>query len=182
MYRSVADLDAILQYAEDAKSAEGAKVAERAKRATVVGGGLLGLEAAKAVYDLGLDVTIQMRGDYPLSRQLDAAAGDLVHRKIEDMGVTLMQRCSPHGLVTRGMGDGEVFAGFKVDAGVVESDMVIYAIGIKPRDDLAAAAGLKTHARGGIEVGDDLMTNVKDVYAIGECANWRGNVRGRRKR
>jgi nitrite reductase (NAD(P)H) len=57
--------------------------------------------------------------------------------------------------------------------------MVIYAIGIKPRDDLAAQSGLKIHPRGGIHVGDDLSTSAKDIYAIGECANWQGNVSSR---
>lgn len=165
VYRSVADLDAILNYAEGAKTA------------TVVGGGLLGLEAAKAVYDLGLSVTIQMRGDYLLSRQLDAAASELVHRKVEDLGVTLRKRCKPSGLVTKVSPEGDLaFAGFETSDGPVESDMVIYAIGIKPRDDLAAETGLKIHPRGGIEVRDDLLTSMPDVYAIGECANWQGNV------
>lgn len=164
MYRSVADLDAILAYAE------------KAKTATVVGGGLLGLEAAKAVYDLGLEVSIQMRGDYLLSRQLDAAASELVHNKVEEMGVKLLKQCKPTGLVTKPTAEGEAFAGFETPNGVIDSDMVIYAVGITPRDDLAAEAGLKIHSRGGIEVGDDLLTSMKDVYAIGECANWQGNV------
>lgn len=167
VYRSVADLDAILAYAD------------HAKKATVVGGGLLGLEAAKAVYDLGLEVSIQMRGDYLLSRQLDAAASELVHNKVEEMGVKLLKQCRPTGLVTKTTGDGEqAFAGFDTPSGVIDSDMVIYAVGITPRDDLAARAGIKLHSRGGIEVGDDLLTSMKDVYAIGECANWQGNVSG----
>lgn len=166
VYRSVADLDAILAYADGAKTA------------TVVGGGLLGLEAAKAVYDLGLDVSIQMRGDYLLSRQLDAAASELVHSKVEDMGVKLLKQCRPTAMATKTTEDGEVFAGFETPTGTIESDMVIYAVGITPRDDLATQAGLKIHPRGGIEVGDDLTTSFKDVYAIGECANWQGNLYG----
>ena len=57
------------------------------------------------------------------------------------------------------------------------SEQVIYGIGISPRDELAAASGIKVAPRGGVDVNDDLMTSAQDVYAIGECASWRGNVR-----
>jgi nitrite reductase (NAD(P)H) len=56
--------------------------------------------------------------------------------------------------------------------------MVIYAIGIKPRDELAQDCGIECHSKGGIVVGDDLRTSAPDVYAIGECANWKGNYYG----
>jgi nitrite reductase (NAD(P)H) len=70
-----------------------------------------------------------------------------------------------------------------IGLGLTLFSQVIYGIGISPRDELAAAAGIKVSSRGGIEVGDDLMTSARDVYAIGECASWQGNVRvARRKR
>jgi nitrite reductase (NAD(P)H) len=74
---------------------------------------------------------------------------------------------------------GEVFDGFDLNDGThIPAELVIFAIGIKPRDDLARAGGLECHPKGGIVIGVDLKTSAKDVYAIGECANWRGNTYG----
>lgn len=164
VYRSIADLEGIIQYAEHGQ----------VNRATVVGGGLLGLEAAKAVYDMPCvpDVSIMIRQDYPLNRQLDAPAGELVMQRIEAMGVKVLTRCSPKGIST----ENGTFTGFNEPQ--VDSDMVIFATGIRPRDDLAAATGMKTAPRGGIIVDDSLLTNIPNVYAIGECASWRGNYYG----
>ena len=170
----VADLEKIITYAEDPKIT----------RATVVGGGLLGLEAAKAVYDLPTipDVSIINRQGYPLSRQLDQEAGTMVLRRIEDMGVKCLTNVNVSSMLTEpcpedpGM---DVFKGFEfTDGECLEADLVIMAVGITPRDDLARASGIKCHARGGIDVGDDLMTSAKDVYAMGECASWKGNTYG----
>jgi nitrite reductase (NAD(P)H) len=61
---------------------------------------------------------------------------------------------------------------------VHEADIVIFAIGIKPRDDLAKASGIECHPKGGVIVGDDLQTSASDVFAIGECASWKGNTYG----
>jgi nitrite reductase (NAD(P)H) len=143
---------------------------------------LLGLEAAKAVYDIPTipSVSILIRQPYPLNRQLDASAGELVLRKIEAMGVEVLTYCQPSDITTTPhptTGE-DVFTGFTIDDGKhVESELVIFAIGIKPRDDLAGGdSGITIAKRGGIDVGDDLMSNVDGVYAIGECASWRGNV------
>ena len=124
------------------------------------------------------DVSILIRQNYPLNRQLDASAGELVLRKIENMGVRVLTQCQPTDILVEKDAEGQdVFKGFVVEGGeTVESDMVIFAIGIKPRDDLAERSGIRCAKRGGIEVGDDLMTSAEGVYAIGECASWRGNV------
>ncbi|GAA6042045.1 hypothetical protein JCM8097_004077 [Rhodosporidiobolus ruineniae] len=172
VYRNIADLLAIMDYSERAD----------VNRASVVGGGLLGLEAAKAVYDLKpaiSDVNILIRQNYPLNRQLDAAAGELVLHKIEEMGVSVLTGCEPKKLVTKEVDGEQVFAGFELgDGEKIESDLVIYGIGISPRDELASTAGIKVARRGGIEVDDFLMTSAQDVYAIGECASWQGNTYG----
>ncbi|KAF8641373.1 hypothetical protein AX16_009994 [Volvariella volvacea WC 439] len=174
VYRSISDLDAIIAYAEKPEI----------QRAVVVGGGLLGLEAAKAVYDMHTisHVSIVNRQAYPLSRQLDADAGEMVLHKIQAMGVQVLTNCSPKRQVTRLAEDGsvrEVFTGLELQDGSVHAaDLVIYAIGIRPRDDVARASGIRCHARGGIVVGDDLKTSAEDVYAIGECANWKENIYG----
>ncbi|GAA5939388.1 uncharacterized protein JCM15063_004507 [Sporobolomyces koalae] len=171
VYRNIADLEAIIKYA----------ARDNVKRASVVGGGLLGLEAAKAVYDLPTipSVEILIRQNFPLNRQIDAAAGELVLNKIEGMGVRVRVACEPTGLITKEI-DGETcFGGFTfADGQRLESDLCVYGVGISPRDELAVQAGIKVNSRGGIEVGDDLQTSEPDVYAIGECANWKGNTYG----
>jgi nitrite reductase (NAD(P)H) len=128
---------------------------------------------------MSMKVSILIRQDYPLNRQLDASAGELVLKKIEGMGVEVKTRYSPDGIVTTIDETGvEIFKGFKKGEEVIENDMVVFAIGIKPRDDLAVSSGIKTAAGGGIEVADDLQTSAEGVYAIGECASWRGNFYG----
>ncbi|KXN90613.1 Nitrite reductase [NAD(P)H] [Leucoagaricus sp. SymC.cos] len=174
VYRDISDLDAIISYADR----------DDVQHAVVVGGGLLGLEAAKAVYDLPTisHVSIINRQAYPLSRQLDADAGEIVLNKIEALGVQVLTNCSPSQEITRSANDesgDQIFTGFKLGDGSVHvADMVIYAIGIKPRDELAKSCGIECHPKGGIVVGNDLQTSATDVYAIGECANWKGNYYG----
>jgi len=172
VYRSIGDLEMILNYGEK----------EHVKHAVVVGGGLLGLEAAKAVYDMPAipDVSIINRQAYPLSRQLDADAGELVLRKIEALGVKVLTNMGVKSITTRQEGDRKVFSGFELsDGSLLEADLVIFAIGIRSRDEIASASGIACHeSRGGIIVNDDLETDAKDVYAIGECCNWRGNTYG----
>ncbi|GAA6022628.1 hypothetical protein JCM8202_005024 [Rhodotorula sphaerocarpa] len=167
VYRNVADLEAIMDYADKPE----------VTRASVVGGGLLGLEAAKAVYDLPTipNVNVLIRQNYPLNRQLDAAAGELVLHKIEDLGVEVRTGCEPTDIRTKD----DVFSGFDLaDGSSLDSDMVIYGIGISPRDELARLAGIEVASRGGIVVDDFLRTSAPDVYAIGECASWQNQVYG----
>ncbi len=174
LFAPTADLEKIVDYAHRPEI----------NRATVVGGGLLGLEAAKAVYDLPeiKEVSIINRQAYPLSRQLDDEAGELVLRRIEEMGVRCMTKVDVKEMITKKSEEDpsmDVFTGFEFkDGEVMDADLVIMAVGITPRDELARVSGIQTHQRGGIAVGDGLMTSVKDVYAIGECASWRGNTYG----
>lgn len=145
---------------------------------------MLGLEAAKAVYDLPeiSEVAIINRQAYPLSRQLDDDAGELVLRKIEAMGVKCMTKVDVKDILVKPDPEDpekEIFTGFEFkDGECIDSDLVIMAVGITPRDEVARASGIQTHPRGGIAVGDDLMTSAKDVYAMGECASWQGNTYG----
>lgn len=118
------------------------------------------------------NVSIHIRADYPLNRQLDASAGELVLKKIEALGVAVHTRSTIHSVRT----EGSTFVGLETAGDFIPSDLVIFAVGIKPRDDLARISGIEVDPRGGIKVGDDLMSSAQDVYAIGECANWRGNV------
>lgn len=126
------------------------------------------------------NVSILIRQNYPLNRQLDASAGELVLRKIEAMGVQVLTQCQPTDILTRvdPVTGEDVFEGFHIgETGEkVAADLVIFAIGIKARDDLARVSGITCAPKGGIAVGDDLATSAEGVFAIGECASWRGNV------
>lgn len=95
------------------------------------------------------------------------------------MGVKVHTRTAASDIVTSTdpATGSEIYKGLKVGESVLPSDLVIFAIGISPRDDLARKSGLKCAEKGGIEVGDDLMTSAEGVYAIGECASWKGKVR-----
>ncbi|KAF8733415.1 BFD-like [2Fe-2S] binding domain, partial [Rhizoctonia solani] len=179
VYRSIADLDAMLAYSDR----------PNVMKAVVVGGGLLGLEAAKALYDLPAipDVAIINRQAYPLSRQLDSEAGEMVLRKIEGMGVKVITKVNVANITTKKIpeteiesdGKSEVMTGFDlVDGTHVECDLAVFAIGIKSRDDLARSANIECHSRGGVIVNDDLSTSAPNVYAIGECTSWKGNTYG----
>ncbi|KAI0638758.1 nitrite reductase [Trametes polyzona] len=170
VYRNISDINKLLEYAE--------KEEMKDCSAVVLGGGLLGLEAAKAVYDLPTikKVTIIHRQAYPLSRQLDAHGGEIVLRRIEAMGVTFLGRTSVQKVITNDKG---IISGLELDDGsTLSCDIVVFAIGITPRDDLARTAGLACAPRGGIVVDDHLQTSTQDVYAIGECASWKSNTYG----
>ncbi|EPS95679.1 hypothetical protein FOMPIDRAFT_57024 [Fomitopsis schrenkii] len=170
VYRNIADMDSLLTYSE--------KDGVKGGKAVILGGGLLGLEAAKAVYDLDTisDVSIIHRRAYPLSRQLDTHGGEIVRRRIEAMGVTFLGTTSVEKLITNEAG---VLTGLELtDGNTVPCDIAVMAIGITPRDDLARASGIKCADRHGVIVDDDLRTSAPDVFAIGECASWRNNTYG----
>ncbi|KAI9062280.1 nitrite reductase [Trametes sanguinea] len=170
VYRNISDINKLLTYADQEELKDCSAV--------VIGGGLLGLEAAKAVYDLSSvkDVTIVHRQAYPLSRQLDAQGGEIVLRRIEAMGVTFLGSTSVQRFLTDDKGS---LCGVElVDGSTVDCKIVVVAIGITPRDGLARKAGLACAQRGGVVVDDGLQTSAKDVYAIGECASWKNNTYG----
>ena len=106
----------------------------------------------------------------------------MVLHKIEAIGVHVLTNCCPSEQLTQPANDesgDEIFTGLQLqDDTILNADLVIYAIGIKPRDELAKSAGIECHSRGGIIVSDNLQTSVQDVYAIGECASWKGNFYG----
>ena len=104
----------------------------------------------------------------------------MVLHAIQAMGVQVLTSVSVQDITTKQSDSGEeVFSGMDLTDGThVEAALVIFAIGTTPRDDLAKNSGIDCHTRGGVVVGDDLTTSAKDVYAIGECANWRGNTYG----
>lgn len=162
LYRTIEDLERIIDYAR------------KSTRCVVIGGGLLGLEAAKAAYDLGLETHVVEFAPRLMPRQLDDAGSKTLVKKIETLGVHVHLGKSTkaiHGI--RGVQRIE-FA----DGGAIDVDMVIVSAGIRPRDDLAKDSGLAVGERGGIVVNDRLETSDSRIYAIGECALHGGTIYG----
>ena len=163
VYRTIEDLEVI------------AAAAARAKSGAVIGGGLLGLEAAKALKDLGLETHVVEFAPQLMSVQLDDSAGRLLRRKIEALGATVHvaknTREICHGTERRNR---LVFA----DGTSLETDVIVFSAGIRPRDELARAAGLAVGERGGIRIDSHCQTANPDIYAIGECALWEGRIFG----
>jgi nitrite reductase (NADH) large subunit len=137
-------------------------------RAAVIGGGLLGVEAACGLAKAGAKVTLVHLMDRLMERQLDARAAAMLKRAVEKKGVEVLLEV----VTARFVGDGHVEAVEFTDGRTVDADIVVVAIGIKPNAELAVAAGVAV--KRGIVVDDRLSTSVADVFAIGECAEHRG--------
>jgi nitrite reductase (NADH) large subunit len=163
VYRTIEDLEAM------------AAAAKTGKVGTVVGGGLLGLEAAKALKDLGLETHIVEFAPRLMAVQLDEAGGAMLRRKIETLGVVVHT-----GKNTSLITDGETCVNKMcfADGEELETDIVLFSAGIRPRDDIARACGLEVGQRGGIVIDNDCKTSDPDIYAIGECALWNGMIYG----
>ena len=162
VYRTIEDLEAIMAYAETVKNA------------AVIGGGLLGLEAAKATYDLGLDTHVVEFMPRLMPRQVDGAGSNLLIKEIEALGVQVHVNTATKEILGNGQVEGMVFAnGDTLDVG-----MVIVSAGIRPRDELARSCGVAVGERGGVAVNDHLQTSDPDIYAIGEVALHGGMVYG----
>jgi len=148
--------------------------ATRKRHAVVIGGGLLGLEAANGLKQRGMQVTVVHLADWLLERQLDPVAGQLLQRSLSERGLEFRLGTSTTELV--GNADGEVVAVKFSDGSEVPADLVVMAAGIRPNIALAQAAGI--HCTRGIVVNDTLQTFDPRVYAVGECASHRGIAYG----
>ncbi|HEV2429914.1 MAG TPA: nitrite reductase large subunit NirB [Burkholderiales bacterium] len=163
VYRTIEDLEEI------------AAQAKRARVGAVVGGGLLGLEAAKALHDLGLETHVVEFAPRLMSVQLDDAAGRLLRRKIEALGAIVHVSKN-----TKEITDGQNTRHrlYFTDGTSLDTDLVVFSAGIRPRDELARQAGLDVGERGGIRIDSHCRTTNPDIYAVGECALWQGRVFG----
>jgi nitrite reductase (NADH) large subunit len=162
VYRTIEDLDAILA------------ASEGRTMGTVVGGGLLGLESAKALKDLGLTVSVVDHSETLMHRQLDHAGGATLRTKIEALGIRVLT-----GLKTTAFeGGGRVEEVCFHDGTREKADVVVVSAGIRPRDELARASGLAVGDRGGVVVGPHQRSSDPAVYAIGECASAAGVLYG----
>ncbi|KAH0538787.1 hypothetical protein FGG08_004619 [Glutinoglossum americanum] len=171
VYRTIADLENLISFAAKVKGSNG----------VVVGGGLLGLEAAKAMMDLEEFGSVKLieRNRWVLSRQLDSDAGTLVLEEIRALGLDVLLSKRVGRINTDGRNDvvGVTFE----DGESMDCRCICFAeqIGIKPRDELARNAGIKCADRGGgIVVDQNLETSTPDIYAIGECASWQNQTFG----
>ncbi len=163
VYRTIDDLEAM-------------KVsASRSKIGVVVGGGLLGLEAAKALCDLGLKTHVVEFAPRLMAVQIDDGAGKILRSKIEALGVGIHLGKNTTEIVD---GEGCRHRMNFTDGSHLETDMILYSAGIRPRDDLARQFGLEVGPRGGIVINNECLTNDADIYAIGECALWEGRIYG----
>ena len=141
-------------------------------RAVVVGGGLLGLEAADGLRRRGMDVTVVHSYDYLMERQLDAQAAKLLREDLERRGI----KFNVGATTTRLLGATHVTGVLLGDGREVAADLVVIAVGVKPNIDLAMAAGLLCER--GVLVDDTLQTNDPAIYAVGECVQHRGRTFG----
>tara|TARA_R110000850_G_scaffold246063_2_gene370966 strand:- start:422 stop:2980 length:2559 start_codon:yes stop_codon:yes gene_type:complete len=163
VYRTLDDLDGIRTAAADAR------------RGVVVGGGLLGLEAANALKSLGLEAHVVEFAPRLMPVQLDDAGGAALRARIEELGVGVHLGCATEEIVP-----GEDFRyrmNFK-DGDHLETDLIVFSAGIRPQDALGRSAGLELGPRGGIAIDNDYRTSDPAIYAIGECAAWNGTCFG----
>lgn len=164
VYRTIEDLEAITAAAEN-----GARVG------AVVGGGLLGLEAAKAIKDLGLAAHVVEFAPRLMAVQVDEGGGKLLKDKIADLGVGVHLNKATSRIVAGAQCTHRMeFA----DGEALETDLVIFSAGIRPQDELARSSGLAVGERGGIVINNECQTSDKNIYAIGECALWNGRIFG----
>ena len=163
VYRTIEDLEAM------------AAAAKTGKIGTVVGGGLLGLEAAKALVDLGLKTHVVEFAPRLMAVQLDEAGGAMLRQKIEELGL-IVHTGKNTSLIT----DGEQCVNKMcfADGEELETDIVLFSAGIRPRDELARNCGLEVGQRGGIVIDNQCRTSDQSIYAIGECALWNGMIYG----
>ena len=163
VYRTLDDLDAIRASAQDGKSG------------VVVGGGLLGLEAANALRSLGLQAHVVEFAPRLMPVQLDTDGGALLRHKIEELGVKVHTEKATTDIVE---GENARLRMNFSDDSHLETDLIVFSAGIRPQDALARASGLEVGERGGIVVNDQCTTSDPHIHAIGECALWDQRIFG----
>ncbi len=163
IYRTIEDLEMMLAYSK--KAVTGA----------VIGGGLLGLEAAKALKDLGIKQTHVIEfADRLMPRQIDSKGSATLKAKLEDLGLKIHTSKNTSEI----LGDYAITGMRFSDDSTIQVDMLVISAGIKPRDELAKSIGLEIGPRGGIVVNEKLQTNDPSIFSIGECALYKGMIYG----
>ncbi len=160
VYRTIEDLELIKAYAQNVKAG------------AVMGGGLLGLEAAKALMDLGITETHVIEfAPRLMPRQIDSAGSAMLQSKLKALGLNIhLNKSTSH-----------IAGGHKIEAlhfndeSTLAVDMLVISAGIRPRDELAKLAGLHTGTRGGVIINEKMQTSDDNIFAIGECALYEDN-------
>ncbi len=148
------------------------EMARVSKKALVIGGGLLGIECAKALRDIGLEVYLVHIFDTLMEQWLDQTASNMLKKRLEDFGIKVFLRKQTQAVIGGRKAEGVRFS----DGEVLESDFVVIATGVKPNIKLASDSNLKVNR--GILVNDFLETSAPNVYAVGECIEHRGKTYG----
>src|SRR5204863_6721596 len=169
------DLKGVIAYRDIADTNAMIDAAARYRHAVVIGGGLLGLEAANGLMRRGMQVTVVHIMPWLMERQLDDAAGRLLQKSLEDRGLRFMIGAQTQALI--GGADGRVMAVQFKDGSEIPADLVVMAAGIRPNTELAEKIGI--HCNRGIVVNDTMQT-ITDarIYSVGECAAHRGIAYG----
>ncbi|HEY9611676.1 nitrite reductase large subunit NirB [Allocoleopsis sp.] len=163
VYRTIEDLEEISAYAKNCKVG------------VVIGGGLLGLEAANALKAMGLQTHVVEFASRLMPVQIDDAGGAILRSKIEALGVSVHTSKSTSQIVSE---DGKIAKMLFADGSELETDMIVFSTGIRPRDELARSCGLEVGERGGIVINDYCQTSDSEIYAIGECALYKNRIYG----
>lgn len=163
VYRTIEDLDAIGDWAKNCKVG------------TVIGGGLLGLEAANALQNMGLKTHVVEFAPRLMPVQVDDMGGNILREKIEELGVSVHVSKNTTEIVSE---NGKIVKMVFADGEELETDEIVFSAGIRPRDELARACGLEIGDRGGIVIDDYCQTSDPDIYAIGECALYQKRIYG----
>ena len=163
VYRTIEDLEDITASAKESKVG------------VVVGGGLLGLEAANALQNLGLKTHVVEFAPRLMAVQLDEGGGQLLRKKIEDLNVSVHTEKNTQEIVA---GEECRYRMNFADGTHLETDMILFSAGIRPQDELARQFDIAIGERGGIAIDNSCLTSDENIYAIGECALWGGKIFG----
>ncbi len=163
VYRTIDDLEAMAAHAKTAKVG------------VVIGGGLLGLECANALQNMGLKTHVVEFAPRLMPVQVDDAGGTVLKNKIEALGVTVHASKSTTAIVSE---NGRVTTLQFADGDELQTDMIVFSAGIRPRDEIARDCGLAVGDRGGIVINDHCQTSDPAIYAIGECALYDNRIYG----
>lgn len=163
VYRTIEDLEGMSAYAKNCKVG------------VVIGGGLLGLEAANALKNMGLKTHVVEFAPRLMPVQIDDAGGAILRNKIEELGVSVHTNKATTEIVSE---DGKVAKMLFADGSELETDTILFSAGIRPRDEIARSCGIEVGERGGIIINDYCQTSDPDIYAIGECALYQNRIYG----
>ena len=168
VYRTIEDLEAMLSYADKIKEAK------PNGKAAILGGGLLGLEAGKAVMDMGLEPHVVEFAPKLMPRQLDSRSSNVLQLTLESIGITIHTGKVTNSILGNGVITGMEFG----EDDTLDVDMLVISAGIRPRDELARTCNLDMGVRGGITVNDKMQTSDPTIFAIGEVALYNQMIYG----